>query len=174
MFELVLDVAVERVFPKGAFLFRCGEANNSLFLLRKGLIKNYYETREGKQFVKSFIKEGGFIASMQAVVAGEPSSFSAVCLEQCDVLEVTKPRLDQLLTNEPKFVEQLNAMLLLLAAKKEQREYELLCLSARERCARLYETEPGLVARLSQQDIARYLGIDPVSLSRIRKKGLDG
>lgn len=170
MFELLMNVAVERLFPKGAFLFRCGDTNSSLFLIRKGLIKNYYETRDGKQFVKSFIQEGGFIASMQAVVAGEPCSFSAVCLEQCQVFEVTKLQLDRLLGQEPKFVEQLNGMLLVLAAKKEQREYELLCLSARERCARLYETEPALVARLSQQDIARYLGIDPVSLSRIRKK----
>lgn len=173
MFELLMNVAVERLFPKGAYLFHRGDTNSSLFLIQKGLIKNYYETRDGKQFVKSFIQEGGFIASMRAVVAGEPSAFSAVCLEQCQVLEVTKPQMDQLLAQKPEFVEQLNAMLLQLAAKKEQREYELLCLSARERCARLYEAEPGLVARLSQQDIARYLGIDPVSLSRIRKKGLN-
>lgn len=173
MFELLIDVAVERVVPKGDFLFRCGDTNSSLFLIQEGVIKNYYETQAGKQFVKSFIQEGGFIASMQAVVEGLPSSFSAVCLEQCRILEVAKPQLDQLLAKEPKFAEHLNAILLLLAAKKERREFELLCLSAQERCARFYAREPGLVARLSQQDIARYLGIDPVSLCRIRKKGLN-
>lgn len=172
MFELLSSVAKERFFPKRSFLFRRGDAISSLFLIREGLVKAYYETQHGKQFVKSFIQEGGFIASMQAVIAGEASSFSAVCLEQSRVLEVAKPHLDQLLANEPKFVEDLNAMLLRVAAKKEQREYELLCLTAQERCALFYEREPGLAARLSQQDIARYLGMDPVSLCRIRKRGL--
>ncbi len=170
MFDVLTDVAVERSFPKGAFLFHAGDTIDSLFLIQKGLIKNYYDTRDGKQFVKSFIREGGFIASMQTVVAGKPGAFSAVCLEKCQVLEVTKSSLSRLLASKPMFVEQLNAMLLQLAAKKEQREYELLCLSAGDRCARFYESEPELATRLSQQDIARYLGIDPVSLSRIRKR----
>lgn len=64
----------------------------------------------------------------------------------------------------------LNEFLLALAMKKEQREYEFLCLSAAERYLLFCQREAELVPRLSQLDIARYLGITPVALSRIRRR----
>ena len=60
--------------------------------------------------------------------------------------------------------------LISLAIKKERREYEFLCLSAPERFALLKQRDPELVAKLTQNDIARYLGITPVALSRIKQR----
>jgi len=57
-----------------------------------------------------------------------------------------------------------------LAIKKERREYEFLCLSAPQRFALLKQRSPELVSRLTQNDIARYLGITPVALSRIKQR----
>lgn len=170
MEELWGSIGINRLMAKNAMLIRRGECLGSLFFVKTGLVKAYYETYEGKQFVKSFIKEGGYIASMQAVVAGSPSTFSAECIEPCTVLEVPRSELHVRLATDPIYVEAVNIMLLELAAKKEQREYEFLCLSAEERYASLLENEPELVKRLSQKDVARYIGIDPVSLCRIQKR----
>ena len=52
--------------------------------------------------------------------------------------------------------------------KKERREYEFLCLSAEERYRLLIKRSPDLVRQVTQNEIARYLGITPVALSRIR------
>ena len=54
-----------------------------------------------------------------------------------------------------------------LSIKKEQREYEFLCLSAPERYSIFKEKQPDLIERITQNDLARYLGITPVALSRI-------
>jgi len=54
--------------------------------------------------------------------------------------------------------------------KKERREYEFLCLSAEERYQLIREQTPDLLDRVTQNDIARYLGITPVALSRIRAR----
>ncbi|MBE0385874.1 Crp/Fnr family transcriptional regulator [Pseudoalteromonas luteoviolacea] len=59
-------------------------------------------------------------------------------------------------------------VLLGLALKKERREFELLTLSATERFNNLRNDDPQLVAKLTQNDIAKYLGITPVALSRIK------
>ena len=50
----------------------------------------------------------------------------------------------------------------------ERREYQFLALSAKERYQQFRSDYPGLEQRISQAQIASYLGINPVTLSRIR------
>lgn len=170
--DLLADKGKLRPYPKGRFVFRQGEKADKLFLIRQGLVKAYYETHDGKEFIKSFIPEGGLIASLHVIVADQPSTFNVLALEDSTILEVTKADLDSLQAQHPPLTQALYSFLLGLAMKKEKREYEFLCLSADERYQRFCDAEPGLVARLSQMDIARYLGITPVALSRIRRRRL--
>ena len=60
--------------------------------------------------------------------------------------------------------------LLSYGMKKETREFELLCLTAEDRYRRLVSSHPTLFARVTQNDVARYLGITPVGLSRIKRR----
>jgi CRP-like cAMP-binding protein len=60
--------------------------------------------------------------------------------------------------------------LLSFGIRKELREYELLCLSAEERYRRLLTNTPALLDKVTQNDIARYLGVTPVGLSRIKTR----
>ena len=52
----------------------------------------------------------------------------------------------------------------------QNREYELLCLSAEERYVRHLDNTPELFDLVTQNEIARYLGVTPVGLSRIKKR----
>lgn len=54
--------------------------------------------------------------------------------------------------------------------EREARAHELLTLSASERYARFCETHRALLPELRSYDIASYLGITPVSLSRLRAR----
>lgn len=170
MIEKLKQLGTARFFHKGSFLFRQGDRAGNLFIIQQGLVKAYYETRDGKEFIKSFIQEGEFIGSMQAIVANNPNPFTVISIEDCRALEIPKTVLLDLVTREPKATETLNSLLLKLAMKKEMREYELLCLSAEERYLLFCHRESALLKRLSQNDVARYLGITPVALSRIRKR----
>jgi CRP-like cAMP-binding protein len=55
-----------------------------------------------------------------------------------------------------------------LFIKKERREATLLLDDAKTRYLNFLEEYPGLETRLKQYHIASYLGITPVSLSRVR------
>jgi CRP-like cAMP-binding protein len=170
MIEQLKQLGTPRFFHKGSFLFRQGERAGNLFIIQQGLVKAYYETRDGREFIKSFVREDEFIGSMQAIVANNPNPFTVISIEDCRALEISKTALLDLVAREPKATEALNSLLLKLAMKKERREYELLCLSAEERYLLFCNRESALLTRLSQNDIARYLGITPVALSRIRKR----
>ena len=60
-----------------------------------------------------------------------------------------------------------------MALRKEEREHDFLCLTPEDRYRAFVEDNPTLASRITQADIARYLGITPVALSRIRKRMKD-
>jgi CRP-like cAMP-binding protein len=155
---------------KGEYLFLQGDTNDSLFFIKQGLLKAFYQTHEGNEWVKSFLVEGDMIGSLQAVVGWGVTSFSLLCLEDCDLLRLSGANFLSRISEQPQFFQPINQMLLQLAMKKERREYELLCLSAEERYQLFCERDGHLLERLPQQEIAKYIGITPVALSRIRKR----
>ncbi len=164
------DVGFRVTRCKGDLLFSQHAAPANLFFIEQGLVKAFYETRDGKEFIKSFIREGQIIGSLRALFAAKPNSFSVVALEDCIVREIPKVHLLGAVGDNRELQKLMNEQLLALAMKKEQREYELLCLSAEERYQLFCQREAKLASRLTRVDIARYLGITPVALSRIRKR----
>jgi len=155
---------------KGDVLFKQGSLDTSIYVVQRGLLKAYYATLDGKELVKSIIAEGEFIGSLISCRLGEPCTFNLVCLEDCQLVRVPFSELQRKSSDKPELAGVVISGLLDLAIKKERREYEFLCLSAPERYQLFIERHPDLVGRLTQNDIARYLGITPVALSRIKQK----
>lgn len=156
------------LFKKGQVVFKQGDVNTSIYSCQSGLLKAYYLTHDGKELIKSFIQEGEFIGSLIACHLAEPSTFSLVCLEDCSLTRIPFNELQTLAESNPEVSSLITKALIDLAIKKERREFELLCLSAPERYALFKQRAPNLVDRVTQNDIARYLGITPVALSRIK------
>jgi len=160
---------------KGELLIRQGDVNRSVFLVKSGLLKAYYTTVEGKELVKSFIQPNEFIGSLISCRTGEPSTFSLSCLEDCSLRQISFDALQKGADSQPEIASLLTDGLMKLAIKKERREYEFLCLSAPERYSLMKARNPQLIERITQNDLARYLGITPVALSRIkRREAMDG
>lgn len=170
MIHILQTIAQPLTIKKGEYVFSQGECEDALFFIEKGLLKAFYQTHRGDEWVKSFLVEGDIIGSLQAIVNRGSVSFSLLCLEDCQLLKIPADHFWNLIYENPDYLKSANQLLLQLAMKKERREYELLCLSAEERYQIFYEREAHLSDRLSQQEIAKYIGITPVALSRIRKR----
>ena len=155
---------------KNDHLFMQGDKNHHLYSVRQGLLKAYYVSTHGKESVKSFILPGDVIGSLNAVYGNKPSSFNVLCLQDSLLVKIPFDTLYTLTEKDPTLARDMTDILLALAMKKEQREYEFLCLSAEERFRLLMERSPELIAAITQNDIARYLGMTPVALSRIKKR----
>ncbi len=157
-------------FAKGEMVFSQGEAVKNVYILHSGLIKLSYFTAEGKELVKSFISGGDQFGSLVSQLSDGGSTFSAICLEESSVIVIPYTVFESVVEQNPtaqkftlKFFQQL-------ALKKEIREYDFLCLSAEERYWKFLDEYPKLSGRIAQQDIARYLGITPIALSRIKNR----
>ncbi len=152
----------------GDHLFRQGDENRCLYLLQDGLLKAYYVTAAGREYTKSFIQAGDLIGSLAAAYLREPCSFSLVALEEARALELDFDVLRRATEEDLELASATVDHLLRFAMKKERREHDFLTRSAQERYRMLEEHSPEILSRVTQKDIALYLGITPVALSRIR------
>lgn len=170
-FDEYLDehgTAIELV--AGEHLFWQGDLDRQVYLLERGLLKVYYLSEDGKETVKSFISSGESIGSLTSAHQGAPCPFNVQALEPSSLTGLDFPELLEASKKHPEIADTLIDLLLRFALKKERREREFLTLSAEERYRSLLEQNPGLQNRVLQKDIARYLGITPVALSRIRSR----
>lgn len=154
----------------GEHLFFQDEQDRSLYFVISGLLKCYYLSVDGKENIKSFILPGDTIGSLTATYAAEACSFNLICLQPCELLQIDFDKLYQASKNDAELSSEIVEFLLRFAMKKERREYELLCLSAEDRYRRLVSDSPQLLDLVTQNEIALYLGVTPVGLSRIKKR----
>jgi len=155
---------------KGEHVFRQADSDRNLYFIQTGLLKAYYTSDEGKEFIKSFLLPNDLIGSLTAAYSEAECSFSLVCLERTTLLKISFEVLLDYSKREPEIANNMIELLLRFAMKKEKREFEFLCLSAEKRYANIAASSPTILEKITQNDLARYLGITPVGLSRIKKR----
>lgn len=153
---------------KGDFFARAGERPQTLGFVTSGLLRLYYIDPDGDEFSKSFCDENSFVAAYSALLTGVPSRIFIEALEDSTLL-VANYDAYQALSEGHLCWQIVNRKIAeTLFIKKELRESELLLDDAQTRYLRFQAEYPGLDGRLKKYQIASYLGITPVSLSRIR------
>ncbi|GLQ73015.1 Crp/Fnr family transcriptional regulator [Vibrio penaeicida] len=157
----------------GDHLFRQGDSDSSMYVIKEGMLKAYYVTSEGKETIKSFLQIGDVIGSMSAAYAQMQNTFSLICLEPCTLIRFDFKALHSASLTDQELSKDVIEILLKFAMKKEQRERDLLCLSAQQRYEKLLDTSPDLIEKVTQNDIARYLGVTSVGLSRIKHRVME-
>lgn len=155
---------------KGSHIFAQGEICRDVFCVRRGLVKVYYNTLDGKEWIKTFIADQGIIGSRSSQMLSTSSPFSALCLEDTEIISFPYDRFEDACFDDMQLARAVFRFTQWLGMKKELREYQLLCMPVEEAYQDFVRTNPALLARLTQIDIARYLGITPVALSRIKKR----
>jgi len=155
---------------KGEFFLRPGFPAFQVGFLLKGFIRYYYVAPDGREFIKHFCFDGHFVSSYAALAAGTSSDYWIEALEPTVLLVFSYRDWMDLLHRHPVWGiinGQVQAEALVLA---EKRERSLILDSAKTRYLNLLAEVPGIESRVKQYDLANYLGITPVALSRIRGK----
>jgi CRP-like cAMP-binding protein len=155
-------------FVKGTDIFGQGEICPDVFVMTEGLVKLHYITFDGKEWIKSFIVDKGVFGSRASQSLGQPSTFSATCLEDCFAFRLPYKTFESVCTGDPKLAVMVFRFFQWVGLRKELREHDLLCLSAEERYLNFLNDNPALAGRITQLDMARYLGITAIALSRIK------
>lgn len=168
--EVVAAAAREHRLRPGEQLFRAADVLPSIHCVREGVVKMVYTTADGKEWIKAFVEPGCFFGSMLALQPGGRTSFGAQAVGEAVVERLSFPVLQDLATRHIEWQRAIGEGFRLYGQRKEQREFELLTLSAEERYLGFLRDHPTLESRIPLKDLAGYIRVTPVALSRIRAR----
>jgi CRP-like cAMP-binding protein len=167
----ILEQAVrERRLKPHAPLFLAGEQKPCIYVVNAGVIKMVYETSRGDAWVKGFAEAGVLFASLSALEDDGVTSFSAYAETEVRIHQIDYSVLQHLADRHIAWQRAVANALKLYGQRKERREMELLTLTPEDRYLRFLNDHPSLVAILRQRDIASYIRVTPVALSRIKSR----
>jgi CRP-like cAMP-binding protein len=163
-------VASRRALSAGEVLFHAGAPHPHIVCVIEGVLKMVYDTDDGKCWIKAFAEPGLSFASLTALREGGRASFTACAVGAALIERVPYAAVDRLATQHTAWQRLLANAFRLYGERKEQRELELLTLSAEERYQRFAAEHPALEAMLAQHEVAAYVRVTPVALSRIKAR----
>ncbi|ASK29091.1 hypothetical protein CEY12_02765 [Chryseobacterium sp. T16E-39] len=135
-----------------------------------GCFKVYYLNEKGWEQTLYFAVEGWWITDIDSLVNNVPSILNIEALEDSEVLMISKEDKEHLYKTIL-WVEKLFRMMNQRSSIALQRRIlSLTGKTADKRYLEFLEKYPGLEQRLTQQQVASYLGITHEFLSKIRKK----
>ncbi len=155
---------------KGKVWIEIGQDGDAIAFLLKGLMRNYYVMADGNEYTRAFRAAGQFVASYSSALSGEVSQCAVEAVEDCEVLTFSYREFKRGFARHACWERIARVIGEEMYIEYQKREYELLCMDALTRYEAFQSRYSSLHDRLSQSLIASYLGITPVSLSRLRGK----
>ncbi|WP_238322989.1 Crp/Fnr family transcriptional regulator [Gorillibacterium massiliense] len=154
--------------PKGEILVHAGDHQTELYFVRGGILRSYYLDRDGNDMTKHFLEENAFCGS-ESLIRQEPSTCCIEALEDSEILAFHASDIKNLIRTFPYCMNVYAKGLEAVIRYKMDREISFLVKSATERYLDFKRMHPQLEKRVNQAYIASYIGITPISLSRIRR-----
>jgi CRP-like cAMP-binding protein len=159
-----------RTLQRGEALTQAGEVATCFGFVSSGLIRKLHVTERGRRMVRGFGQPGDIVGAYASVLSGEPSTLRVEALLETQLFVVEVTTLNQLYTRHSYWDRLGRRLAEHFLLERETRAHELLTLSATERYARFCATHRAILPLLKSYDIASYLGVTPVSLSRLRAR----
>lgn len=154
---------------KKKILIQQGDPTTLVRFMTAGLARLFFIDHAGNEQTKFFLTAGFFLVPMHSLFLNKESWFSIQAATDCHGVAIDAQTFKSLLNTDLQWAHYWNNYMIQLFIAKENRERELLPMDAREKYLHLLASSPEIVRHVPLHQIASYLGITDVTLSRIRK-----
>jgi len=165
-----LKYSVFKKYAKAEYILRIGEHCRFIGFINKGLMVTTTVDDTGKESAFDFKRENCFFTYTEGLMNNAPSHKNFIALEDCETLILHKENLEKILKLNPKFETLFTKVLAEDLANVLVNQQNLKELSVAERYLSLEQMYPGALQRIPIKYIAGCLGIEPESLSRLRRR----
>lgn len=166
--EKFLALLTEVSLPKGHILIEAGKIDHQLYLLERGIVRAFSVTASLDEHTFWFGLEGDAVFSYNSYVKNQPGYESIELLENSLLYKISLHDLQQLYNTDIEFANWGRKLIEHEIVRLEERFISHQFKTASERYKDLLQNSPDLLQRVQLSLLASYLGITPVSLSRIR------
>lgn len=165
-----ISILKPRKIRKRQYLLQAGDICRYESYILSGCLRAYYVDDNGFEHTIMFGIEDWWISDFHSLLTQSPATLNIDALEDSELLQIDKQKMEELYLRVPKFERYFRIMLQNAFVAHQQRILQNISLPAEERYRLFIEKYPQLAQRLPQRQIALYLGITPEFLSKIRKQ----
>ena len=165
--KVLIEICNELHFKKGAVIQEIGHTCKTLYFVKNGCVRIYY-FKEDIDITESFEFENAFVARAESLFTGKPSLKAIQAIEDTTLIGIDSAKLFQLFDSYPDLERLFRKIIETSYVNTVNRIESLQFNTAEERYFNLLKDHKNILKRIPLKFIASYLGITPVSLSRIR------
>ncbi|MCV9385852.1 Crp/Fnr family transcriptional regulator [Reichenbachiella ulvae] len=147
-----------------------GRKNNLEYFILNGICKSFVLNPDGKEITISFFMTQSILSPRQIRTTADRSNLSFRSLTDLEIATIPADTFENLMIENLEIRNFANTVLQQELIRKVQKEIGLASLTAKERLLAFRQDYPGLENFIPHSDIASYLGITNISLSRLRSE----
>lgn len=159
-----------RKFRKRQYIIQEGDISRQENFILQGITRTYEIDDKGQEHILQFGPEGWWVGDLYSFLSETPTRYNIDCIEDCEVLQISKPNLELLYQQVPKMERHFRILIQNAFIASTNRVASSLTKSALERYDEFIQKYPHIEQRVPNHQIASYLGITPQSLSRLRSQ----
>ncbi|RPA66842.1 Crp/Fnr family transcriptional regulator [Cyclobacteriaceae bacterium YHN15] len=163
------EISTVRHIDKEYTILEQGKHCNHLWFINKGAVKAF-EWIEGNERVSHFFLSQMFFTNYYCWVTKNKSDLTYKAVEDSEIIEIDYPKLEALCTRHHIFDTIGRKMAEKIFVQEYFNKKLLLNYTAKERYEYFEKEQPEIFQHFNLKDIASFIGITDVSLSRIRKE----
>ena len=168
--QYFISLLKQKEISRKEFLLREGQVARHINFIHSGALKAYYLDTKSVENIIMLAVDDWWITDMCSFAMNKPAMQFISAIEDSIVLQLSKADFDNLFAKVPAF-ERFFRILMQNAYIREQiRVIQNLSLPAEERYLNFLQKYPKLVQRVTQKQIASYIGVSPEFLSAMRKR----
>ena len=164
------EVFKERRIRRRQYLLQEGDVCTHNTFVVEGCFRMFMVDEKGKEHNLQFAVENWWIGDIGSFHSEEPSKLNIEALEHSLVLQIRKEDQLKLFVDFPKFNRIFRVFTENALVSAQRRILQNISSTAEERYLDFLSRHPGFFNRISNIQIASYLGVTPEFLSTIRKK----
>lgn len=150
-------------------LYREGDNIKNLYYIHDGLMRGYYP-KDGVEHTTSFYFGPCLMTDLPTVKDNTPTKMNMQALRETQCYEANYEEAVQIAFENPDLLKAFYRMFEFMLNDLINRQVSFIYNTPKERYLNLFKERPQLIAEIPQHYIASYLGVQPETLSRIRKK----
>lgn len=168
--SVVEETFKERRVKRRQFILQEGDICKHNTFVVEGCFRTYMVDEKGKEHNLQFAIENWWIGDIGSFHSGEPTKLYIEAIENAVILQIKKEDQLGLFINYPKFNRIFRVLAENAMVSLQNRILQNISSTAEDRYKDFVNTYPQLFNRVSNVQIASYLGVTPEFLSAIRKK----
>ncbi len=154
----------------GEHWVRAGDCCEAFFFISSGLVRIYYVDHAGNEVNEGFYDEGNLLGPISSFVSDAPCPYYIQALEDATLVEANYHAFHRYAQDKPEILNFEITFMHSLFVSNAKRDAKRLLNNGEQRYRWFYREYAHLLDRVPQYHIASFLGMTPVSLSRLRKK----